>query len=186
LYARWTNQLLSYNVTTVTDHPLKASADSTLAAMATRELFRTYRGILKELTRRKAIRTMNAPAGDYAEHLVAALTRGRLADNSEKSWDVETDTERLQVKSRVVDTSKKNDARQLSPFRTWDFQRAVIVLFDDDYAIHKCVALPSGVVRAHATYRKHVNGHVVMATALLAHEEAEDLTQRLIALSEGS
>jgi hypothetical protein len=130
---------------------------------------------------------MNAPAGDYAEHLVAALTGGKLADNSEKSWDVETDTERLQVKSRVVDAGRKNDARQLSPFRTWDFQRAVIVLFDDNYAIYKCVALPCAVVRANATYRKHVNGHVVMATdALLAHEEAEDLTQQLIALSEGS
>jgi hypothetical protein len=129
---------------------------------------------------------MNAPAGDYAEHLVAALMGGELADNSEKSWDVETKLERLQVKCRVIDASKKNHARQLSPFRTWDFKRAVIVLFDDDYAIYKCVALPRDVVRAHATYRKHVNGDVVMATdALLAHEAAEDLTQRLIAISEG-
>ena len=157
-----------------------------LDGMSTRELFRTYRRILKELTSRGVIRTMNAPAGDYAEHLVSALMDGTLADNSEKSWDVQTATERLQVKCRVVDTSKTNHGRQLSPFRTWDFDRAVIVLFDDDYAIYKCVALPRDVVRAHGTFRKHVNGDVVQATdALMAHPEAEDLTDRLSAISEG-
>lgn len=43
----------------------------------------------------------------------------------------------------------------------------VILLFDDDYAISRCVALPVDVVRAHASYRKHVNGHVVPATDAL-------------------
>jgi hypothetical protein len=92
---------------------------------------------------------MNAPAGDYAEYLVTALVRGELADNSEKSWDIKTaDGERLQVKCRVVHEGKRGQ-RELSPFRTWDFDRAVIVLFDDDYAVFKCVALPVDVVRSH-------------------------------------
>lgn len=156
-----------------------------LERMTTRELFRTYRGILKELTGRGVIRTMNAPAGDYAEHLVAALTGGELADNSEKSWDVQTDTERLQVKCRVTDPTKTNHRRQLSPFRTWDFDRVVIVLFDEDYGVYRCVAIPRDVVRSHATYRKHVNGDVVRASdGLLAHSEAKDLTERLVKISE--
>ena len=158
-----------------------------LETLRTAELFNMYRGILRELTNRGIVRTMNAPAGDYAEYLVAALVKGELADNSEKSWDIKTaDGERLQVKCRVVQEGKRGQ-RQLSPFRTWDFDRAVIVLFDDDYAISKCVALPVDVVRAHGTYRKHVNGHVVQATVgLLNHESAEDLTERLVAITEGA
>lgn len=158
-----------------------------LEGVRTPELFRMYRGILRELTRRGIVRTMNAPAGDYAEYLVAALTDGELADNSEKSWDIRTAAgERLQVKCRVVQQGGRGQ-RQLSPFRTWDFDRAVIVLFDDDYSVYRCVALPVDVVRAHGTYRKHVNGDVVRATdALLNHDAAEDLTDRLKALTESS
>jgi hypothetical protein len=37
----------------------------------------TYRGILKELTRRGIVRTSNAPSGDYAEYLVAAMVKRR-------------------------------------------------------------------------------------------------------------
>nr|MBA2600911.1 hypothetical protein [Actinomycetota bacterium] len=49
------------------------------------------------------------------------------------------------------------------------------------------MALPVDVVRAHGTYRKHVNGDVVRATdALLDHEAAEDLTERLMAVIEGA
>lgn len=151
-----------------------------LGSLKTRELFRLYRQILRELTDRGVIRTMNAPAGDYAEHLVSALTGGVLADNSEKSWDVQTANERLQVKCRVIDVTKKNHGRQLSPFRTWDFDRAVIVLFDEDYEIYRCVALPQAVLEEHAKYRSHVNGHVVQATdALLDHAAGEDLTDAL-------
>jgi hypothetical protein len=45
----------------------------------------------------------NAPAGDYAEYLVATALGGHLAPNSEKSWDVlGSGGEKLQVKARVV------------------------------------------------------------------------------------
>jgi len=117
-----------------------------LENLVTAELFRMYRGILRELTRRGIVRTMNAPAGDYAEDLVAAMFKEKLADNSERSWDIKSaDGERLQVKCRVVQGGRRGQ-RQLSPLRTWDFDRAVIVLFDDEYAILRCVALPVDVV----------------------------------------
>jgi hypothetical protein len=123
---------------------------------------------------------MNAPAGDYAEYVVAALTKGELADNSEKSWDIKTPGgKRLQVKCRVVQEGKRGQ-RQLSPFRTWDFDRAVVVLFDDDYGIQRCVALPRDVVQEHSTYRKHVNGHVMRATdAVMDHTSGDDWTEDL-------
>jgi hypothetical protein len=148
--------------------------------LATAELFKAYRQILRELTRRGTIRTMNAPAGDYAEYLVATLTKGDLADNSEKSWDIRTpDGERLQVKCRVIHAGLRGP-QQLSPFRSWDFDRAVIVLFDDEYSIDRCVAIPAAVVKGFATYRPHVNGHVVrVSDALVSNPKAEDLTDQL-------
>lgn len=151
-----------------------------LSGLSVPALFRTYRAILRELRDRGIVRTMNAPAGDYAEHLVGALTGGELADNSEKSWDIKTpEAERLQVKCRVVQVGKRGQ-RQLSPFRTWDFDRAVIVLFDQDYSVFRCVALPRDVIKGAATYRQHVNGYVVRATdGLLDHSDAEDLTESL-------
>jgi hypothetical protein len=38
-------------------------------------------------------------------------------------------------------------------FKAWDFDRVVIELFDDDYAILRCVASPVDV-GAHGAYRK--------------------------------
>lgn len=159
---------------------MNESGQASLSDVPTRELFRMYRAVLRELTRRRIVRTMNAPAGDYAECLVAALVKGELADNAEKSWDIKTaDGERPQVKCRVVQEGKRGQ-RQLSPFRTWDFDRAVVVLFDQDYSVFRCVALPRDVMKEVATYRKHVNGYVVRATdGLLNHPDAEDLTERL-------
>ena len=56
----------------------------------------------------------------------------------------------------------------------------MVVLFDDEYSIDRCVALPVDVVRSASTYRKHVNGYVVIASdSLLAHDEGEDWTEAL-------
>jgi hypothetical protein len=40
-----------------------------LETLRTAELFKMYREILRELTQRGIVRTMNPPAGDYAEYL---------------------------------------------------------------------------------------------------------------------
>jgi len=130
----------------------------------TAELFSTYRGILRSLRERGIIRTGNAPTGDYAEYLAAKFLGGHLADNSEKSYDVEApDGTRYQVKSRVVD-GKGAGKRQLSPFRSWGFDHALIVLFDDDYGVERAATIPVEVMQERATHRAHVNGHVAFAT----------------------
>lgn len=80
-------------------------------------------------------------------------------------------------------TSEPPRASQLqtSPFRSWDFDLAAFVLLRDyDYAVRRAVLLPVEVVQAQSTYRGHVNGSVVMMRgALLDHEDAEDITDRL-------
>lgn len=79
----------------------QAEGPSGIEGLPTAQLFSTYRSILRELRKRGVIRTTNAPTGDYAEFLVARLMCVKLAQNSEKSWDLRAqDGKMLQVKSR--------------------------------------------------------------------------------------
>ena len=102
-----------------------------LGALSVEELLRLSRDAVSELRKRGVVRTGNAPAGDYAEWLVMNVMGGELAANSTKSHDVVMGEERLQVKCRVVTNPAKRSERQLSPFRSWDCEAVVIVLFDE-------------------------------------------------------
>lgn len=146
---------------------------------STAHLLASYRAIMRELRERGVTRTGNAPTGDYAEYLVNKLVRGELAPNSEKSFDVTGFTgTRYQVKSRVIDGGIGQ--RQLSPFRSWDFDLAAIVLFNDDYGIRSAVFVPVDVVRERSRFVAHVNGHVTQANDdLLGHHDVQDVTARL-------
>jgi hypothetical protein len=147
------------------------------------ELLSSYAKLLAELRERGVVRSANAPAGDYAEWLCSQALGATLVDNfSVKSHDlVLSDGRRVQVKARVTSDPPKAGQLQTSPFRSWDFDLAAFVLFRDyDYAVRRAVLLPVEVVRARSTFRSHVNGSVVMMRdALLDHENAEDITDRL-------
>jgi len=128
-----------------------------LGEMTVGELLSCSRAILAELRRRGVIRTGNAPAGDYAELLVQRATSGELAPNSQKSWDVLTsDGERLQIKARVVTDPRKRGERQLSVFRSWEFDAAVVVLFDDEFRVWRAARLPIETFQAAAKFVEHV------------------------------
>jgi hypothetical protein len=132
---------------------------------STGELLTLSRRILAELRQRKVIRTGNAPAGDYAELLVQLATRGELAPNAQRSWDVVTPAKKkLQVKARVVTNPRTRGERQLSVFRSWKFNAAVIVLFDDDFRVWRAALLPTSVIRSAGRFREYVQGTVVFAT----------------------
>jgi hypothetical protein len=153
------------------------------------DLFSLYRGILAELRRRGVVRTDNAPAGDYAEYIVAAAFNGTLAANSEKSYDVLTsNNDRLQVKARVVSIPPKAAQLQLSPFRSFDFDWAVIVLLSDqDYSVWKAAKVPAAVVEAAGVHSKHVNGKVVFAKLKLMNDpSAEEVTETLRAIQKAA
>lgn len=115
-------------------------------------LFSLYRAILSELKDRGVIRTENAPVGDYAEYLVATALGDQLAANSEKSWDVLTkNDEKLQVKARVVSEPAQPGQLQLSPFRSFSFDFAVIVLLSaTDYTVTRAAKVPRHVVESSA------------------------------------
>ncbi len=147
------------------------------------ELLSGYARALAELRRRNVVRSNNAPAGDYAEWLVAKALGGKLADtSSEKSWDVSLPSgQRIQVKARVTSVPLRAGQLQTSPFRSWEFDTAAFVLLAaEDYRVTRAALVPVAVVREHARWRSHVNGHVVMMnTALLDHPEATGLTEAL-------
>ena len=154
-----------------------------LGDMSVGQLLSLSRAILAELRRRGVIRTGNAPAGDYAELLVQRATRGELAPNSQRSWDVcASDGERLQVKARVVTDPRIRGERQLSVFRSWDFDAAVVVLFDDEFRVWRASRLPLETFRGAARFVEHVRGYRVFATDDLL-ERGDDWTERLQAVA---
>jgi hypothetical protein len=147
------------------------------------ELLALSRRILSELRERGVIRTGNAPTGDYAELLVQRATDGELAPNSQKSWDVLTpEGERLQVKARLVTDPRNAGERQLSPFRSWEFDAAVIVLFANDFQVWRAVRIPVDLVREASRFSEHVRGDLVIARNELL-DQGEDCTLRLRAVT---
>lgn len=161
----------------------RLTAERDVAEQTVPELLGGYARTLAELRRRGVVRSANAPAGDYAEWLVAKALGGDLAfDSSMKSWDVRLPTgDRVQVKTRLVSVPPRAGQLQTSPFRSWDFETtALVLLASEDYRVVRGVLVPATVVRGHGRWRAHVNGHVVMINrALLDHPSATDITERL-------
>lgn len=152
---------------------------SSLGRLTTGALLALSRAILSELRDRGVVRTGNAPAGDYAEYLVQHATGGELAPNSQKGWDIATpDGDRLQVKARVVTDPRVRGERQLSVFRSWDFDAALIVLFDDRFNIWRAARVNVAILRDNARFVKHVSGYRILATDDLL-TAGEDWTERL-------
>lgn len=151
--------------------------------MPTQTLLTTYAAILGELRRRGTIRTLNAPAGDLAEALVAKAYSGVLAPNSEKSWDVRAGDGRfLQVKCRVVAPSATSKPIQFSVFRSWNFDAAVFVLLSGDtYDVLGAYELPPESVEDVASEAKWVGGwRLTQSLARLAAlPGAVNVTERL-------
>jgi hypothetical protein len=160
--------------------PTLSLSDTRGEPLSTATLLAGYASILGELRERGVIRTANAPAGDYAEWLVARALGGVMATNSEKSFDLTLpDSRRVQVKTRVVSEPRLPGQLQTSAFRSWDFEEAALVLLrDSDYGVERAVLAPVALVKAAAKWRDHVNGAVLQMTpTLLDHKACEDFTE---------
>ena len=153
-------------------------ADRTVAS-----LLGQYSAILAELRRRGVVRTNNAPAGDYAEWLVAKALGGAIADNrSAKSYDITLpDGDRIQVKARLVSDPVTRGQLQTSAFRSWDFELACFVLLrGDDYTVHRAVLMSQLIAQSLASRMEHVNGwRILMTEAVLSHSDARDITDQM-------
>ncbi|MFC7491103.1 MULTISPECIES: hypothetical protein [unclassified Knoellia] len=163
-----------------------ASSVMDLSQLSTPQLLETYGRVLAELRYgRGVLRTNNPPAGDYAEWLMWKSLGGVLADNSAKSFDIDHPEHGLiQVKARVVSDKPTAGQQQTSPFRSWAFDQAGLVLFDPYYVVRRAVLLPREVVEPLGTWRQHVRGWTLsMSGVLMGHEAATDVTPRLRAVA---
>ena len=132
------------------------------------ELLRQYEAILTELLRRGVSRTYDAPVGQYAEWLAARILGGTLEANSVKSYDLQCpEFGKVQVKSRIARSGKGR--MQLSAFRSFDFDYALVIIFDSDYRVMSANMIPVSAISTAGTNSPHVNGRIVSPTpALLA------------------
>jgi TFIIF-interacting CTD phosphatase-like protein len=112
---------------------------------------------------------------------VARFTGGTLEDPSNASWDVLTpEGEKLQVKARIVSDGQNRGQRQLSTFRSFTFDAAIVVLFDDDCAVWKAWRVPVTVVEERARRAEHVGGYTLFAVDELSKVTGvADWTERL-------
>lgn len=144
------------------------------------DLLGGYAATIMELRRRGVLRTNNAPVGDFAEWLLARALGGLLADStSAKSYDLTLpDGRRVQVKARLVADRPTAGQLQSSPFRSWDFDAAALMLFRaTTYEPALAVMAPTHVVRTHAKRRSHINGDVVfIRPPLTIAAGVEDIT----------
>lgn len=142
------------------------------------DLLGIYGQVLHELNERKVIRSANAPTGDYAEWLVQRALGGELQPNSNKSADLIVRRKKIQIKARVLSDPEKSGQRQLSPFRSWDFDDAVIVLFNHRYTVRRATRIKVDELKAAAREDRWVSGYRVIARdALLDH--GRDITEKL-------
>ena len=61
----------------------------------------------------------------------------------------------------------KRSETQLSPFRSFEFDNALILLFDVSYAVVSATIVAADLIRSAGRQSSHVNGSIVRATSSL-------------------
>lgn len=134
-----------------------------LNSLSVKELLNLHSSIIDELKHRKIVRTKNNPIGDYTEWLVAKALGLELATNSSAGHDgVDSEGIKVQIKGRRI--TPENKSRQLSAIRKLDdkdFDQLAAVIFDENYEIIDAVLIPHEVIAEYASYRSHVNAHIL-------------------------
>ena len=135
-----------------------------LKEMEVKELLQLQASITNELKGRGIVRTQNNPLGDYTEWLVASALDLELAANSKTGYDgVNKAGVRVQIKGRRVTST--NNSRQLSAIRKYNengFDQLVAVIFNEKFDVIEAWLIPYEVVGEYASYRKHVNAHILI------------------------
>jgi hypothetical protein len=153
-----------------------------LANLAIIELLTMHSAVLAELRGRGVLRSSNNPTGDYTEWLVADRLGLHLNKNSEKGCDAtDADGAKYQIKGRKL--SQSNASTQLGVIRDLDkqeFDFLIAVIFETNWQVKCAVKIPHTAIATLASYRKHVNGHVLhVRPSLFQVTGIEDITSRL-------
>ena len=146
------------------------------------ELLRCFADILDELKERKVVRTRNNPVADYGEWLLTKRLGLLLERSSKRGYDATSqDGKRYQIKTRRLDPT--NESTQLSVIRNLDateFDYLIGILFNRDFTVKEAYKIPHGVIKEHARFSEHQNGHILQLRGeVLAVRGVEDVTDRL-------
>lgn len=114
--------------------------------------------IIAELRQRGLVRTNNKPLGDIAEQVVLAARGGVLEPNSMKSHDI-TDPSGRRIQVKAMGGRAAGKAGKFSPFRSFDFDTAVFLVFaPETFEISLAREVSAGAIEAVAHYSPHTNG----------------------------
>lgn len=154
-----------------------------LTELNPKQLLQLQADATNELRRREIVRTQKNPLGDYTEWLVAKSLNLDLANNSKAGYDaINVNGVKIQIKGRRV--TPKNKSTQLSAIRNLqekDFNDLIAVIYDDSFNITEAVSIPHIVVAEYATYREHVNAHILfIKEPLLSDPRVKCIKQSLI------
>jgi hypothetical protein len=155
-----------------------------LSGQSVADLLRLYTQVLDELRRQGVIRSINNPAADYTEYLVATKLGLTRCDNSASGYDAEDPAgHRFQIKGRRL--TPQNPSTELGairnlPDRPFDFLIAVV--YRADFTIDYAANVPYEVVVELAKYQKHTNAYrFLMRRSVLGDPRVTDITSRLVA-----
>jgi hypothetical protein len=141
-----------------------------------------YADILNELHSREVIRTVNNPAADYAEYLVAKALSLRPAPPSTKGFDaVDGNGIRYEIKARR--RTQRSKPTRFSAIRNLDqdtFDELAAVLFNENFSVNRACLFPRSLVQQNAFWQEHVNGWILPISDSLWDEKAgKDITEKL-------
>lgn len=130
-----------------------------LKTLNDRQLLALYGDVMNELRERSIVRSLNGPAADYAEGLVAKAFRLKLNTASTAGHDgIDAKGKRFEVKCRRL--SAHNTSRQLGAIRGLErryFDWLVGVLFNADFTIARAALIPYRIVKKHASFVRKTN-----------------------------
>ena len=148
-------------------------------------LMNQYAAVLITLNERGVIRTYNSPVGDFAEWLVSQKLGLRLEKNSARGLNATgSDGLRYQIKCRWERTDFPTpQSRELGVIRSLEknqFDFLIAVIFDSHFQVRAAYQIPHEIIPRYAVYRRHVNGHILLADGPILRDPAtKDITHLL-------
>jgi len=134
-----------------------------LSEMKVKELLQLQVAITNKLKHRRIVRTQNNPLRDYTEWIVSQALDLEFQTNSKADYDgISKERVRVQIKDRRV--TPQNNSRQLSAIRKYDekdFDELAAVIYNENFDIIEALLIPHEVVGVCASYREHVNAHIL-------------------------
>jgi hypothetical protein len=134
-----------------------------LDELETLNLLGLYADILTELYERGVVRSVNNPAADYAEFLVAKALSLTPSPKSTKGFDaIDESGRKYEIKSRRQ--TRRSRPTRFSAIRGLEedhFDYLVAVLFEESFLVYRAIVLPQDYVALKAYRQEHVNAWIL-------------------------